>query len=262
MATIAYAELTPSTGRLRYAAAGHPPPIVSGEDGQARFLWGGRSSPLGSAAARDRVQTEDVLAAGELLLLYTDGLIERRSDGLDVMLDQLLRASARQAGESSAEAVEHILDAMLGGEAQADDVCVLAFHRVAARGFRRQLAATPREIADLRHALADWLAERAVDGVLGRDLVLAVSEAAANAAEHAYGFDGAGIVDVEVDLDAESTLRASIADYGAWRQPRATSDRGRGTLIMRALMADVSIESGPDGTIVRMTLPTVERIPT
>lgn len=262
MATLAYVELDLARDRLRYATAGHPPPIITSPSGDGRFLWDGRSAPLGSAVAHDRAQAVDALRPGELLLLYTDGLIERRGEGLDVMLDRLLRASARSGDETASELVERILATMLDGSSQADDVCLLAYSRLTLDRFTKQLPASPSEIAALRHALAEWLAERAVDDDTRRSLVLAVSEAVANAAEHAYGFDGVGVVDVEVGMDTQSTLRASIADRGTWRPPPASSDRGRGTLIMRALMEDVSIESGPDGTMVRMRLPAGEGVST
>ena len=47
-ATLAYVELDPETGHVRYACAGHPPPLVVSPDGRTRFLWDGRSAPLGS----------------------------------------------------------------------------------------------------------------------------------------------------------------------------------------------------------------------
>ena len=64
----------------------------------ARFLWDGRSTPLGSSIGGTRIEAVYELAPDETLVLYTDGLIERRSTGIDVMLDALLDAAARIGG--------------------------------------------------------------------------------------------------------------------------------------------------------------------
>ena len=102
--------------------------------------------------------------------------------------------------------------------------------------------------------LTAWL--RTVDLEPGRrpEVVLAVSEAAANAAEHAYGFDGSGIVRVEVWVD-DGDLEVLVSDQGTWREPRAGNERGRGRTIMQALMRDVVISAGERGTTVRMSTP-------
>src|SRR5262249_54768315 len=69
MTTTAYAELDVPSGHLRYACAGHPPPLVVTADGEPRFLWGGRSGPLG-IDMRTRPEEEDRLAPGDTLVLY------------------------------------------------------------------------------------------------------------------------------------------------------------------------------------------------
>ena len=66
-ATLAYVELDPETGAVRYACAGHPPPLVVSPDGRTRFLWDGRSAPLGSILGQERAGAEDRLAEGETL---------------------------------------------------------------------------------------------------------------------------------------------------------------------------------------------------
>ena len=259
MATLAYVELDPALGSLRYAAAGHPPPLVASPDGTTRLLWDGRSAPLGATGPGERVEADDLLVPGDQLVLYTDGLIERRGDGLDVMFDRLLDAASRDGADSATQTVERILASMLDGEPQADDICVLAFHHVPVGRFRRHVPAAPGELAGLRHAIADWLADEDVDEESIRSVVLAVSEAAANAIEHGYGFDERGIVAVEVVLDTRGVLTTSVTDTGGWRPPRARSDRGRGLAIMRALMEEVVVDQRSEGTVVRMRLPAAAR---
>ncbi len=262
MATLAYVELDPTTGRIRYASAGHPPPIIAGAEGSARFLWDGRSAPLGSSIGRARSEAEDELRIDETLVLYTDGLVERRGHGIDRMLDRLCDVVERSADIPPARLVDAVLDGLLSDGSQEDDVCVLALRRVGVARFAASFPAAPGEIPRLRHSLDGWLLERGVDLERRRDLVLAVSEAAANAVEHAYRFDGVGIVHVEVRCDESGALFASISDEGEWRAPAGGPERGRGTKIIRALMDDISIETDNGGTVVRMCLPAETAVPT
>src|SRR6185437_6578524 len=74
-ATVAIAVLDPCTGRLLYATCGHPPPLLVGTSGATRFLPGTGSGPLGTGSPP--VLADASLESGELILLYSDGLIER-----------------------------------------------------------------------------------------------------------------------------------------------------------------------------------------
>lgn len=97
------------------------------------------------------------------------------------------------------------------------------------------------------------------------DLVLAVSEALANAAEFAYTeTPGPGTMDVNAAYDADSdTLAVTVNDRGRWFQRTGTRDmtRGRGIPLMRALADSADIDATPQGTQVtliwnRLTSPT------
>jgi anti-sigma regulatory factor (Ser/Thr protein kinase) len=209
-----------------------------------------------------RCEAEDELRTDETLFLYTDGLIERRNRAIDGMLDQLLGVVERSSASTPSRLVESVLDDLLSGVSQEDDVCVLALRRVGTRSFATTFPASPKEITKLRHGLDDWLGELGVELDRRRDLVLAVSEAAANAAEHAYRFDGVGLVQVKVRRDESGSLYASISDAGQWRAPAPDARRGRGTRIIQALMDEISIQSGRGGTVVRMRLPAKEGMPT
>ncbi|HEY2803912.1 MAG TPA: ATP-binding protein, partial [Actinomycetota bacterium] len=81
------------------------------------------------------------------------------------------------------------------------------------------------------------------------DVVLAVSEAAANAMKHAYG-PGGGDVDIRGSLDGDAVV-VVVRDFGRWREEHA-GDGGRGLALIEACMTDVEIERGPEGTEVRM----------
>jgi serine/threonine-protein kinase RsbW len=125
MTTMAYAELDVTTGDLRYACAGHPPPLSISADGEPRFLWGGRSAPLGIDML-SRPEESDHLEPGATLVLYTDGLIERKGESLAVGLERLGEAARAASGDGLQPLVDRLLSAMLAGHPQEDDVCVIA----------------------------------------------------------------------------------------------------------------------------------------
>jgi anti-sigma regulatory factor (Ser/Thr protein kinase) len=82
------------------------------------------------------------------------------------------------------------------------------------------------------------------------DVVLACTEAASNAIEHAYI---GRIGDVHVVAQRQNgVLEFSVSDEGRWRHPRPDDARGRGLDLVRALVRDVDVEQSEDGTTVRM----------
>jgi hypothetical protein len=128
LATLAYAELELATGVVRYACAGHPPPVLLPADRAAapgELLWGGRSTPLGTYGQGARGEAVLRLAAGDRLLLYTDGLIERRDRPLDDGLAALVRTAGGTGAAPLADAVRSVADDLLRDEQGRDDVCVL-----------------------------------------------------------------------------------------------------------------------------------------
>jgi PAS domain S-box-containing protein len=125
MATLVYAELTIASGELRFACAGHPPPAVWQPGGEPGFLWGGRSTPLDAHLVTPVARTEAtcVLAPGSTLLLYTDGLVERRADTLADGMGRLLEQLSARSGER--DLADALVDA-LRDSSRADDICLLA----------------------------------------------------------------------------------------------------------------------------------------
>jgi hypothetical protein len=122
-ATVAYAEVDPYAGRVRYGCAGHPPPLVVGPGATAAFLEGARGTPLGTFSDRRYEEAEAALAPGATLVLYTDGLIERRDEAIDRSLERLRTLAAGHADATADELADALLGALAG--APADDVAVL-----------------------------------------------------------------------------------------------------------------------------------------
>ena len=126
MATVVLAELDLATGRVTYACAGHPPPLLVPAQGAPRLLWDGRSTPLGGFLHLPlRQQAEVRLEPGDRLLLYTDGLVERRGRQLDDGLDLLVATGERVRDLPLPEAVAALTDTLLVDEVVRDDVCLL-----------------------------------------------------------------------------------------------------------------------------------------
>jgi serine phosphatase RsbU (regulator of sigma subunit) len=131
MASLVYARISPlragaTTRELRWTSAGHPAPLLLDPDGRARYLDATPSDPLlGIFHAAPRRDHHVAVEQGSTLLLYTDGLVERRGEHLDTGLERL-RVAAEQ---HHALPVEHFVDkllAELGMIERGDDTAVLA----------------------------------------------------------------------------------------------------------------------------------------
>ena len=122
-ATVVYGEVDLASGRLRFACAGHPPPLIAAPDAEPYFTWDGRSAPLG--IAHERGEHELSLPAASRLLLFTDGLVERRGELIDDGLGRLACEVQKREETPAAELVESVSDAMVAGQSAHDDICML-----------------------------------------------------------------------------------------------------------------------------------------
>jgi serine phosphatase RsbU (regulator of sigma subunit) len=125
-ATLLYLELDPATGEGELAVAGHLPPLVVAADGTAGYLEIHRCPPLGASGAPPCHSTRFTLAPGATLWLYTDGLVESRSQPIDAGLSGLA-AAAR--GDGDLDTVADALLAALPGSRE-DDVALLGLERI------------------------------------------------------------------------------------------------------------------------------------
>jgi serine phosphatase RsbU (regulator of sigma subunit)/integral membrane sensor domain MASE1 len=122
--TVGYAQFDPVDGRLTYACAGHPPPLLV-TDGVAAFLDAGRSTPLGVTEG-PREEASMSVPDGSWLVWYSDGLVEQRDRGIDEGLGRLAMAAARLDPEASPdEWCRTLLTDVMVDHALEDDVVVL-----------------------------------------------------------------------------------------------------------------------------------------
>ncbi len=261
-ATVCYGVLEPSSGVFEYASAGHPPILLVSPGGETRWLDDVQSPPLCGDDERERPQAQVVLEPNSLLVLYSDGLIERRGELLSDRLDRLRDAGGSLVGLPVVDVCDRLVVALGVEASRADDVAVLAVHfdPEARGGFHVVFPAEPGELRGLRASMRDWLDEREIGTAAQNALLLAVGEACSNAIEHAYHGRTPGEVKVEIDETSDHMLTVTVRDYGFFVPPSLQNlERGRGTALMRGLTLDFSRESTPAGTTVRFRLPLLDR---
>jgi serine/threonine-protein kinase RsbW len=158
MSTVAYGVLDLATGRLRYACAGHVPPLLIEPDGHSRFLWSGRSAPIAAyAGMKPRVDAEVRLAPGGRLLMYTDGLVERRTGNLHNDLIRLAGEASDRFGTPLPGLLTDLGGVLAGGPDRDDDVCMLCVAFGQAPEVPPAAPADAARRTSLRDDLRTWL---------------------------------------------------------------------------------------------------------
>jgi PAS domain S-box-containing protein len=253
-ATVAFALLDPARRQVSYVTAGHPAPVLVGPDGRITFLDQAISWPLGIESEDPRPPAATVdLPPGSLLLLYTDGLVERRREPIDEGMTRL-RAPVERCWSLPLRRVKTTVFGDLVDDGANDDIALVAVRTVGASEhlFADAFRARATELRPARRRLRAWLEERGFAADACDETLLAVGEAVANAIEHGSTHPD-DVVRVEAAFDGDDLI-ISITDSGRW-QPGIEgyfSGRGRGHLLMRALTADVDVESDQHGTIVTL----------
>jgi sigma-B regulation protein RsbU (phosphoserine phosphatase) len=129
--TIVYAELDLPGGQLAWACAGHPPPLLVRAGKEPCYLWEGRSAPIDSYVGKppERRGGSTAFGPGDTVLLYTDGLVERRNATIDDGLDGLIEAVAARPDEPAPGLAASTVRA-LEDTTHADDTCLLVLRRL------------------------------------------------------------------------------------------------------------------------------------
>ncbi len=250
MATLILAVFDPVSGQLSWVNAGHPPPLTLGPDHAPEFLEGARSVPVGVLPFPGYEEETAVIASGGAVVLYTDGLVERRGEHLETGMGRL--ASAAADGPLDAGALcDRLLAAAVPSGATSDDVALLTLSHVPL-GSRLELdmPSEPSALGSLRGLLRRWLAQVEASDADVYAIVMACSEACTNAIEHSGAAADATIAFAAVLVDGD--VEVTVSDRGRWREHRPPSEQGRGLDLIEALMDEVDVAPRPDGTTVRL----------
>ncbi|MGL5863021.1 MAG: ATP-binding protein, partial [Phycicoccus sp.] len=221
-----------------------------------------------------RTSTSVTIGGEAALLLYTDGLVERRTASLDAGLDRLIAlADQALASGGGSRPVEAMCDAVLAdvstGESVSDDIVVLCVRMTSAvapdpsrptiRSYRtghgdNVFRATLRHVhdaAEVRWRMRRWARAAAVPQAICDDLVLGVNEALANALEHGRPRTGPHVVSLRV-VSRAAGLEAEITDGGSWSPAVGLETRGRGTTMMVSTADRFRLAVTPGGTTVHL----------
>jgi len=251
-ATVAIVVIDPRTADMEFCLCGHPPPVVVGADGNTRFLHQSGSAPLGVGHHHAVIRRS--LKAGDVVLLYSDGLIERpgrtMADGYaevaqvaaDAVANRVLPTGA--AVSPAARACQLTVE-LLTRTGYDDDVTTLAAQLVAAPPPELAVStiADDHGITEAVDGIRTWLAALDISDEATLAIELAVNEAVANVAVHAYPDCAPGPLRISGVLRSGGVAEVCVGDDGQWRTPGiADIGRGRGLAMMERLLDEVTIK--------------------
>ena len=257
-ATVFYAIVHPTERTIQYASAGHPPGLMVSSSGETTWLDGGQSEPLyGMRPAERRKQASMTYEPGTTLILYSDGLIERRGESLSVGLGRLEDIAKMLSGEEPQTICDQLIARFGVGGDREDDVVVMAMKTEEGRlAYHEVFPAVADELGRVRTSIRSWLDSQDLSSGVKDDLLIALGEAAANVVRHAYLDDAPGVMEIRVSA-RYGTLAVEVADRGSWRDPTGTSGSpGLGLGIIRSLTRDFRVDRGVAGTSVSFAIPT------
>ncbi|UWZ41860.1 SpoIIE family protein phosphatase [Dactylosporangium matsuzakiense] len=256
-ATVCVTVLETRTGAVTYCTAGHPPPLLVTASGEPRYLSPSGAAPLGTAGEFPEAAAS--LDEGDVLLLYSDGIIERPGRTVAEASDELARVAADAVAGRALHAPEatpaeractQTVELLVRGTGYRDDITLLAAQRTAAaEALDTRVPADLTRLGALRKTLGTWLETVAVTDEDAFALQHAVGELATNAVEHA---PPGGSVAVGARLTAVGTAEITVAGPGPWREPRRVSERGRGLALSSQLVDELVLDRTGTGTVATL----------
>jgi serine phosphatase RsbU (regulator of sigma subunit)/anti-sigma regulatory factor (Ser/Thr protein kinase) len=249
IATVLYLVLDADKRTAEIANAGHLPPLVRDKEGTTRYLPIGQSPPLGAVPYAHFEQRQASIEPASTLILYTDGLVERRGENLQTGLEALRRAV--EAGPDGPDALCEAAIARLDAGELEDDVALLAFklEPFPDTGFSLDFPAEPEVLAMVRRVIERWLGQAPASTGDIYAIKAATMEACANAIEHAYR-PGDAAFRVETTRSGPD-ISVTVTDFGEWRGQRGAG-RGRGLALMEALMDSADVAQTLEGSKVEL----------
>jgi anti-sigma regulatory factor (Ser/Thr protein kinase) len=243
---------------ITYSCAGHPYPLLVLPDGTATFLDDGSRAPIAAELFLGAKRSGQApLPPGSLIVLYTDGLIERRGESLDAGMARLASLARELLWEPVGAVCDRLIAGLQPASGFADDVAVVVARPrgVSQRSFVDVFPASVGELAPARRRLRAWLESTHADPNLIWDVITGVGEAVNNAIEHGSKFNPQRRIMTEV-FASGAGISASVTDGGKWEADSAASrrvgHRGRGMLLMHELADEVITVPSDLGT--RVTL--------
>ncbi len=253
MATVICGVLTPPFDEFRFCSAGHLPPILIHPGDEGQLLTCAPSAPLGVLSELEPITVSSSLRDGSTLVLYTDGLVERRGE---LITDGLERLRAAVHDETPDRLCAQLMDTMIGSYVPADDVAVLALSvrprpersTVERAGTTPLLARSelfacePASVRNARRFIAECVEQLGLRRL--PEVQLMVSELATNAVRHS----GARF-DVTVERLSDTAVRVEVRDFGSGT-PRllnsgTSAEGGRGLQIVDLLAESWGVVNRP-----------------
>jgi len=234
--------------------AGHPPPVLRYGDGRTEVVRTDPGVPLGVGLhGGEAFSVLDLTLPEEAtLVLYTDGLVERRGEDIDVGIEALRSSLGNRTYRTAAELCEGAVSELK--ERTEDDLVVLMARAVAVPGHRSDRRRFPPEERSVPLA-RDWVGRRLAEwglGELSEVARLLISELATNAVRHALG-------DIDVRLAKGETLVVEVADdderLPRVAQARAEDEWGRGLALVEGFAGQWGARSISSGKVVWFELP-------
>jgi serine phosphatase RsbU (regulator of sigma subunit)/anti-sigma regulatory factor (Ser/Thr protein kinase) len=260
-ATVCVALLDPGDGTLTWCSAGHPPPLIAGPD-SARFLPASGQGLLGTGAAYATLQ--DRLEAGEVVLLYSDGTIERpgrppaaaTAELAQVTSDAVAGRVFRNFSLSAVDrACTQTVELLVQQTGHADDIILLAAQRRdPVPPLRLGGPGVPVTLGAAREILDAWLGVQEASEQDKVALAHAVVELVTNALQHGRPDAGEPVITVTAELRDDGEACLIVADNGQWREQARPGDEeyrhdhGFGLAITASLVDHLHVEPGPHGT--------------
>ena len=256
VATVICVRYSPSTGRARLAGGGHPPALIVRENGEVEEI-AAPGIPVGWPGAGSDQPVDVVLHPADTLILYTDGLIEAHRDillGLDALRKNAAEIRRFEVDDLSRVLVERSLE----GAARRDDSLALTLRHygtgatTANNVLRYRGTPLPADVPNVRHAFTEWLETQSGVESIKEDLTVVLTELVTNSARLGHSYfevrcsmlDGGVVIEVEDDGPGFEYQNVDM-------RPSDNSEHGRGLLIVRSIVEDLTVRKTARGCMVR-----------
>ncbi|HTJ38417.1 MAG TPA: SpoIIE family protein phosphatase [Dactylosporangium sp.] len=256
-ATASVAVVDLASGAVEYCTAGHPPPLVLSAADGGRFLPATGAAPLGTGGAFPSATAR--LSPGDVLLLYSDGIIERPGRTAPVAAEELARVAADAVAGRALHAPDvcpperactQTVELLVRATGYSDDITLLAAQLVAPpEELHAEVPADLSLLGGLRRTFGTWLSTIGAAEEDAFALQHAVGELVTNAVEHSAGHD---TVRLSARLTATGAAEVTVTGRGAWREPQRVSARGRGLAMTSQLVDEFSINRSAAGTVATL----------